>query len=114
MYLQGRDELERVLSADWIEVDSLYRITTGDASFACSGSHTLKLADGYQWVENIQTGSMVETRIGYEPVRTDQVQKAGRVLRLHLEDPSHEYSVSGLMSHNFKIAQPSQPGVPTT
>jgi hypothetical protein len=114
MYLQGRDEPERVLSAEWIEVDSLYRVTVGASSFECSGSHTLKLADGYQWVENVHSGSMVETRDGYKPVRIDHVQKSGRVLRLHLEGPSHEYSVSGVMSHNFKIAQPSQPGVPTT
>lgn len=106
MYLQGRDVPERVLSAEWIEVDSLYRITVGDASFECSGSHTLKLSDGYQWVENIRSGSMVETRDGYQPVRIEQVHKAGRVLKLHLEGPSHEYSVSGVLSHNAKIAQP--------
>jgi hypothetical protein len=100
----GRNQPELVTAAEWIDVDEVERITVGDVSFEASESHTLKTPDGYKWSKDVTTGTLVETRDGFKAMSRETIAKKTRVLRLHLEGPSHEYSVSGVFSHNTKIS----------
>lgn len=104
IYLMGRDVPERVESAEWIDVDQVERISVGGVMFEASDSHTLKTESGYRWTVDVPSGSSVETRSGFREMTRETIRKKTRVLRVHLNGPSHEYSVSGVFSHNFKIA----------
>jgi hypothetical protein len=103
VYLMGRNAPERLIGAEWHWVDTVQRITVGEHSFECSDSHTV-IADGrHQWCSNVPSGSLIETRTGLRTMTREAASKRVRVLRVHLEGPSHEYSAYGVLSHNTKV-----------
>jgi hypothetical protein len=103
VYLSGRFGPERIVTAEWARVATLYGVRVGNRPyFECSGTHMLRVAGHYKWTKNIDRAD-VETRDGYEHSRVTRVDATGRVLHIHLEGPSHEYSSHGVMTHNIKI-----------
>lgn len=108
VYLTGRSVPERIVGAEWVWVDSFERITVDGFSFDCSASHTLSVDGQHIHCGKIPSGSMIETRTGYVQMVRRTVEEGRRVLRIHLEGPSHEYSVGGILTHNtFKAVPPS-------
>jgi hypothetical protein len=103
VYLSGRFGPERILSAEWVYADDVYHVAVGNrAAFRCSGTHMLRVQGHYQWTREIAERARIETRDGYEHARITPVPEAVRVLKIHLEGPSHEYSSHGVMTHNIK------------
>jgi hypothetical protein len=113
VYLTGRHGPERVIAADWMPVETVFRVAVaGHDSFECSGSHMLRTAGHYEWTQRVLEGALVETKDGYKPVRISWEHRRTRVLRIHMAGPSHEYSVRGVWTHNWKqpIQQQQSPG----
>lgn len=105
IYLMGRNQPERVIGAQWIDVNELYRVSVnGHESFECSASHVLDVDGVYTWVSRLAPECTVNTRHeGKQNMQYEVLAKTDRVLRIELSGPSHEYSVHGVMTHNFKI-----------
>jgi hypothetical protein len=103
VYLSGRFGPERLVGATWERVTDVYRVNVGNRpAFECSGSHMLRVQGHYKWTREIATRARLETRDGYEHARIVPTGAVCRVLRVHLEGPSHEYSTHGVMTHNMK------------
>lgn len=102
VYLQGRYGPERMVSAEWMPVEEVFRVYAGAPGFECSTTHMLRVQGHYKFVEDVPSWSNVETRTGYAPAGLARYPKSTRVLRIHMEGPSHEYSVHGVWSHNYK------------
>ena len=102
--LQGRYGPERIVSAEWLPVEDVVHVKAqGHRGFHCSKSHMLRVKGHYVFAGDIPPGPCsLETRDGYVPAWVTPVSRAARVLRIHLEGPSHEYSVRGVMTHNYK------------
>jgi hypothetical protein len=101
--LSGRYGPERVIGAEWVEVAETYKVDVYcHPSFYCSGSHLVRVGGHYQPVSTTNPEADLETRDGYALSSIKRGGPSGRVLRLHLAGPSHEYSVGGVWSHNVK------------
>ena len=110
VYLQGRYGPERIISAEWVPVAEVYRVRVGNRrSFDCSTTHMLRVFGHYVFAEDVPTWSAVETRYGYETAALTRYTKSTRVLRIHMEGPSHEYSVHGVWTHNMKPPTTTNP-----
>ncbi len=106
--LQGRECPERVLAMQWVEDEPIWTIMAGTTNLFCSGSHLLNTRMGYLRCEKIPYGVEVETRDGWERLHIVFTGRHGKVLALELEGPSHEYSSSGLYSHNKRLSNPNE------
>lgn len=99
--------LEKIKAAEWVCVSEYYRIKVdGYEAFYASGSHTLFVEGEHhqRWCSTIKSGSKIATSRGYRCVDISLVRRAGEVLALELEGPSHQYVVlDGIYTHNAKI-----------
>jgi hypothetical protein len=100
-YLTGRFGPERVLIADWVESDDIYKVRVGTSVFECSGTHMLRVAGHYRYTKDLVGITVVETRTGYAQALITKAEPK-RVLLIHLAGPSHEYSSHGVITHNVK------------
>jgi hypothetical protein len=109
VFLVGRDGPERIHAAEWVKQPHFYLVAVeGYRPFGCSGSHTVKTVDGrYHWLENVPTGSPIDTTAGLRQMSKRKLDSEADVLQIELDGPSHEYQiVDGVWTHNLKIENP--------
>ncbi len=108
VYLMGRDGPEQLVRAHWVWVHRHQKLTVGDAVIECSNTHTVSVAGVHKHCAEVPSGTLIDTRTGPQEMTREVVDTTVRVLELTLAGPSHEYSASGVLTHNYlKYANPN-------